>query len=268
MTLINALVIVAAAFVGFVALMYVAQRTLMYHPDRLRTSPAAAGFPAAQEIELHSADGETLIAWHVPPQGDQPLVLYFHGNAGALAYRVDRFRALIADGLGLLAVSYRGYGGSTGRPSEAGLIADAEAAYAFATASIPAERIVVWGESLGTGVAVALAARRPIGRLVLEAPFTSAADVGARVYWFLPVQSLMKDPFRSDTHIGKVTAPLLILHGERDTVVPFEFGQRLFALANKPKRLARFPEATHADLDAHGALAAFRAFLRDPPPAP
>lgn len=263
--LFTAVIIAGAAFIGFVTLMYVAQRALMYHPDPTRIPPAAAGLPEAREIELHSADGETLVAWHMPPRPDQPLVLYFQGNAGSLVNRVERFQAFAADGLGLLAVSYRGYGGSTGRPSEAGLIADAEAAYAFATASMPAERIVVWGESLGTGVAVALAARHPIGKLVLEAPFTSAADVGARVYWYLPVQSLMKDPFRSDARIGKVKAPMLILHGARDTVVPIELGERLFALANEPKRFARFAEAAHHDLDAHGAMDAFRTFLGDPP---
>lgn len=268
MTLLKWLVIAVAAFGGFVALMYFAQRSLMYFPDRTRTQPAAAGLPSAREIELRSADAETLLAWHLAPEHDRPVVLYFHGNAGALAYRVERFRAFAGDGLGLLALSYRGYGGSTGRPSEAGLIADAEAAYAFAAARYPAERIVLWGESLGTGVAVALAARHRVGRLVLEAPFTSAADVGARVYWYLPVQRLMKDPFRSDRLIGAVKAPLLILHGARDAVVPIEFGEQLFALANEPKRFARFVEATHHDLDAHGAMAEFRAFLSEPQRVP
>jgi fermentation-respiration switch protein FrsA (DUF1100 family) len=240
----------------------------MYFPDRVRTSPLAAGLPGAEEIELRSADGETLVAWYLPPQGERPVVLYFHGNAGALAYRVERFRAFAGDGLGLLALSYRGYGGSSGRPSEDGLIADAQAAYDYVVARHPSGRIVIWGESLGTGVAVALASRRPVGRVVLESPFTSAADVGARVYWYLPVQALMKDPFRSDRRIGQVKAPLLIIHGAQDTVVPIALGEKLFSLANEPKRFVRLPAATHADLDQHGALTAFRAFLNDPPKAP
>src|SRR6202165_872200 len=107
---------------GIVALAYVAQRALMYFPEKVRTPPAAAGLPEAQEIFLQTADGEKLIAWHVPPRGEKPVVLYFHGNGGALAWRADRFRALIADGTGLLALSYRGYGGSSGSPSEAGLV--------------------------------------------------------------------------------------------------------------------------------------------------
>ena len=261
MTLLKWLIAAAAAFGGFVVLMYLAQRALMYHPEKLRTPPAAAGLIDMQELVLDTADGEKVIVWYAPPQRGRPLVLYFHGNAGSLRYRADRFRALTGDGTGLVALSYRGYGGSSGSPSEAGLIADGQAAYAFAVARVPAERIVVFGESLGTGVAVALAATEPIGRLVLEAPFTSAVDVGARAYWFLPVRFLMKDPFHSDRRIGKVTAPLLVLHGERDHVVPIALGERLFSLANEPKRFVRFPAGTHVDLDQHGALDAVRSFI-------
>src|SRR4029078_12901340 len=136
-----------------------------------------------------------------------------------------------------------------GSPSEVGMIADAQAAYAFAAARVPTERIVVFGESLGTGGGAALAAPQRIGRLILEAPFTSAIDIGARAYWYLPVRLLMKDPFRSDQRIAKGTAPLFVVHGERDRVVPIALGERLFALANEPKRFVRFPAGTHVDLD-------------------
>jgi len=266
MTLLKFLVVAAAVFGGFVALMYVAQRSLMYFPERQRTSPVEVGLLDIQEIVLDTADGEKVIVWYAPPKRDLPLVLYFHGNGGALQHRADRFRALTGDGYGLVALSYRGYGGSTGSPSEAGLMADAQAAYAFAAARTAPERIVAFGESLGTGVAVALAATHRIGRLVLESPFTSAVDIGARVYWFLPVRLLMKDPFRSDERIGKVTVPLLVLHGARDAVVPVAFGERLFALANEPKQFVRFAEAGHNDLDRYGALDAVRRFLRPTPP--
>jgi fermentation-respiration switch protein FrsA (DUF1100 family) len=255
------LIIAAAAFGGLTAFVYVVQRSLMYFPERLRTSPAAAGLPEAHEILLATRDCETVIVWHVPPRGEKPVVLYFHGNGGALRYRVARFRAVIADGNGLIALSYRGYGGSTGAPTEAGLIADAEAAYAFAAARYPAERIVLWGESLGSGVAVALATGHTVGRIVLEGSFTSAADVGARAYYFLPVRLLMKDQFRSDLRIANVTAPLLFLHGVRDRVVPITLGQRLYALANEPKRFVRFSDAGHEDLDLYGAQDAVRVFL-------
>lgn len=261
MHLLKWLIVAALVYGGFVALMYVAQRSLMYFPERHRTAPAEAGLPGVQEVVLDTADGEKVIVWHAPPQGDRPMVLYFHGNGGSLRLRANRFRALLNHGFGLVALSYRGYGGSTGSPSEAGLIADAEAAYAFATTKVPAARIAVFGESLGTGVAVALAARHPTGWVVLQAPFTSAADVAARVYWYLPVGPLMKDTFRSDARIGRIKAPLLILHGARDGVVPFALGERLFAMANEPKRFVRFADGNHADLDGFGAIETVRAFL-------
>jgi len=265
MTLLKILLSAVVIFGGFVALMYVAQRSLMYFPERARTPPAAAGLPNAEEVVLDSTDGAQVIVWHVPPRGEKPVVVYFHGNGGSLRLRANRFRALTEDGTGLVALSYRGYGGSTGSPSENGLIADGEAAYRFAAARYPAERIVLWGESLGTGIAVAIAAEHRVARVMLDAPFTSAADVAALVYWFLPVQLLMKDPFRSDQRIANVRVPLLILHGERDRVVPIMLGERLHALANEPKRFVRFPNGGHSDLDSHGAQAAVRAFLAGAP---
>jgi uncharacterized protein len=257
------LIVLVVGYVGVAAVLYVVQRALMYFPDPERTLPAAAGLPAAQEILLETADRERLIAWHVPPRGDRPVVLYLHGNGGALSHRAERFRTLTADGTGLVAVDYRGYGGSSGRPTEAGLLIDAETAYGFAAARYPAARIALWGESLGTGVAVALAAERPIGRLVLEAPFTSAVDLAARRYPFVPVRWLMKDQFRSDLRIAAVAAPLLVLHGARDTIVPVEYGERLFSLAREPKRFVRFAQGEHEDLDRFGALAAVETFLGD-----
>ena len=190
-----------------------------------------------------------MIAWHVPPRPGHPLVIYFHGNAETIANRVDRHRALTATGAGLLAVSYRGYMGSSGRPTEPGLLHDAEAAYAFAASRHPAERIVLWGHSLGSGVAVALAATRPVAKLVLEAPFTSTADVAQRMFPLVPVRRLMHDQFRSDQRIGAVKASILILHGARDFVVPIALGERLYQLANEPKRFVRYPQGGHDDLD-------------------
>jgi hypothetical protein len=255
------LIVVLAGYGALLALMYLFQRSLMYFPDATRYAPAAAGLPQATEVTLTSADGERLIAWHVSPRGGKPVVLYFQGNAGASNLRAERFAWLTADGTGLLALSYRGYGGSTGTPTEDGLIRDALAAYDFAAARYPAKRMVLWGESLGTAVAIALAAERAVGGVMLDAPFSSAADVGASAYPFVPVRWFMKDPFRSDLHIAKISAPILVLHGERDRVVPIRFGEKLFALAREPKRMVRFPAGEHADLDDHGAAKAVKEFL-------
>jgi fermentation-respiration switch protein FrsA (DUF1100 family) len=262
MSIFKSLPVLALCFyLGLIALMYVAQRALMYFPETLRTAPAAAGLAVAEEVLLDTADGERVIVWTVAPRADSPVVLYFHGNGGALRYRVARLRALTADGTGLVALSYRGYGGSSGKPSEAGLIEDAFAAHAFAVARYPAAKLVVWGESLGSGVAVALAAQRPVARVILEAPFASSVEIGAAAYPFVPVRWLMKDQFRSDLRIGKVTAPVLILHGERDTIVPIASGERLFDLIKSPKRFVRFPDGGHEDLSAHGAVDAAKKFL-------
>ncbi len=261
------LIIAVALYGGLLALMYFAQRALMYFPDTRRIPPAVAGLPQAEEVVLNTADGEQVIAWHVPPRGEAPVVLYFHGNGAALANRAERFRRLVSDGTGLIALSYRGYGGSSGRPSEEGLIQDGEATYRFAAERYPRARLVLWGESLGTAVAIAIAAGHPVGRIVLEAPFTSAVDIGAAAYPFAPVRLLMKDQFRSDERIGKVTAPILIVHGEHDTIVPITYGERLYGLARAPKRFVRLKGRGHNDLDNDDILAAVRSFLAQSFPA-
>src|SRR5216683_3455943 len=205
-------------------------------PQTLRTAPEAAGFPEAEEHVLSTADGEKVIIWHVPAQPGHAVVIYFPGNGDFLAGNVGRFRAIAADGTGLVALSYRGYAGSSGQPSEQGLLQDAAAAYAFTSARYNVDRIVVWGFSLGSGVAVALAAEQPVGKLILEAPYTSIADVAASMFPIFPVRWLMRDQFRSDERMARVTAPLLVMQGARDPTIPIALGERLFALAHEPKQ--------------------------------
>ena len=227
--------------------------------------------PEAEEVTLKASDGVPLVAWHVAPRDDKPVIIYFHGNGGALRYRVGRFRKLISDGIGIVAVEYRGYGGSGGSPTEPGLIADGEAAYAFAAAHYKTQQLVLWGESLGTAIAVRLAAEKPVARVILEAPFTSAAAVADLRYWYLPIRLLMKDQYRSDEFIGRITAPVLILHGVHDHIVPFAMGMRMFELTKAPKHIVRFLDGDHENLDANGALRAVGQFLAgdlDEPPAP
>lgn len=256
------LIAAISIYLALCAFMYFAQRGLMYFPDHTRTAPADAGLPQAKEEKLATADGETILVWHIPPRDEkQPVVVYFHGNGGALNLRAQRFARLAAEGIGVIGVSYRGYGGSSGAPSEEGLIADGIAAYEFAAKLYSPARVALWGESLGTGVAVAVASEAPVAKLVLETPFTSAAAVGASVYPFLPVWWLMKDQFRSDLRIRNVKAPVLILHGERDSVVPIRFGEQLFGMIAGEKKFARFPSGEHYDLDRHGGLKAAVEFL-------
>jgi len=263
MTLLKWLAIVLVlVYLGGVAVLYVMQRAMLFPiPPVGRTAPAAAGLPEAEEHFLTTADGEKVIVWHMPAKPNRPVVLFFHGNGDFLAGRVRRFKGIISDGTGLVALSFRGYAGSTGSPSEQGLLQDAAAAFAFTQARYAADRIVVWGFSLGTGVAVAVASEHPIGKLVLEAPYTSTVDVAASLLPIVPVGLLMRDQFHSDRRIAQVKVPLLIMHGENDPAIPIRFGERLFGMANEPKQFVRFPGGGHENLDDFGAVETARQFI-------
>jgi fermentation-respiration switch protein FrsA (DUF1100 family) len=239
----------AGIYVLALAALAFGQRKLLYFPYASEVAPASIGLPKAEILYLRTDDGERLLAWFVAPAPRRPLILYFHGNANGLANRGERFRALTASGDGLLAVEYRGYPGSTGSPSEAGLLSDGEATYAEALAlGVPAARIVVMGESLGTGVAIDLAARHQVGALVLDSPYSSIVDVAAAHYWMFPVRLLMRDQFRSDEKIGGVAAPVLMVHGTADATIPIRFAEKLFALAKRPKDFLPVDGAGHLAL--------------------
>jgi uncharacterized protein len=258
------IILLIVGYIGGVAMLFFKQRDMLFPiPPGGRMSPQIAGFPRAEERVLRSADGERVIVWHVEPKPGHPVVLFFPGNGDFLAGRVERFGGIIADGTGLVALSYRGYAGSTGHPSEQGLLLDAAAAYAFTTARYKPDQIVVWGFSLGTGVAVALAADHPIGKLILEAPYTSTADVAGSIWLMraVPVRLLMRDQFPSDQRIARVTVPVLIMQGGRDPAIPIVLGERLFARAHEPKQFIRFPEGGHENLDNYGTLDAAHRFI-------
>jgi uncharacterized protein len=249
-------------YVGVVAAMYLAQRSLLYPiPTATRTTPKAAGLVQAEEDVLTTSDGERVIVWHVAPQPGHHVVIYFPGNGDTLAGSVGRFEVTTSDGTGLVALSYRGYAGSSGRPSEQGLLDDAAVTYAFATAMYDPARIVLWGFSLGSGVAVAVAAEHLVSGLILEAPYSSIVDVAAAAFPFLPARYLLKDTFHSDQRIARVQAPLLVMHGGRDGTIPIAYGERLFALAHEPKRFVRFDDGGHDNLSQFGAIETARQFI-------
>ena len=255
-------VLLVAVYLAGLLVLYVRQREMLFPiPTAERTPPDAADCPEAEEHVLTTSDGETIIVWHVPARPGRPVILYFPGNGDFLAARVSRLKAMTADGTGLVALSYRGYAGSSGTPSEEGLLRDAAAAYAFTTARYQAERIVAWGFSLGTGVAVALASEQRVGKIILEAPYTSTADIASSSFWFVPVRLLMRDPFPSDQRIARVTVPLLVMHGTNDVAISIGFGERLFALAHEPKQFIRFAGGGHDNLDSFGAIETARRFI-------
>jgi uncharacterized protein len=255
-------IVVSVSYLAFLAVVFFKQRSMLFPiPPIGRTAPEAAGFGEAEEHVLTTADGEKVIVWHVPARPGHAVILYFPGNGDFLAGRVSRFRGMTSDGTGLVALSYRGYAGSSGRPSEQGLLQDAAAAYAFTAARYSADRIVVWGFSLGTGVATALAAEHPIAKLILEAPYTSTVDLAGSLLRFVPVRLLMLDQFHSDQRIKRVNVPLLIMHGSSDPAIPIAFGERLFTLAHEPKQFVRFPGGGHDNLDGFGAIETARTFI-------
>jgi fermentation-respiration switch protein FrsA (DUF1100 family) len=255
------LVIVIAAYLAANGYLFLFQRSFVFEPGGSLASPAEKGLQQVEIVTFRAADAIELTGWYGQARPGLPTILYFQGNAGNISGRSDRFHQILASGFGLLAVSYRGYAGSGGSPSEASLFADALEIFDWLAAR--AGSIVIHGESLGTAIAIHVAAERQAGALILEAPFTAAVDIAAATYPWVPVGLLMRDPFLSREAIRRVEEPLLIVHGTEDMVVPVEHGRRLFALANEPKRLAIFAGAGHANLWERGLWLTVREFLAE-----
>lgn len=242
------LYLAAAAYLGTAAVLYFMQRQLLYRPD-VNIAAVPASLPGAVSRQITTADGQTLNAWLIAPAQDKPILLYLHGNGGNLSRLAGRFAMLTSGGAGLLAIDWRGYGGSTGTPSETGLMRDAQAAYAAALAIVGTpKRIVLIGESLGSGPAVMLATQCACAGLILDAPYSSILDVAADRFWMFPVWFLLTDTFRSDLSIPHIKTPVLIAHGDQDRTVPMRFGEKLFALAPEPKEFIRVPGRGHLAL--------------------
>jgi uncharacterized protein len=253
---------VIAAYLAICAVAYFGNRTFMYLPDEARIPPAAAGLDGVQEMEFAAADGTKLVAWYAPSRDGKPTILYFHGNAANAANRAPKIAMMLESGFGVFYLNNRGYGGSGGSPTEARNVADAIAAYdELKGLGVRADEIVAYGESLGSGQAVRLAAKRSVSGVVLEAPLTSTIDVARSIYFWLPLSLLITDQYNLEHNIGAVTAPLLILHGEMDEVIPVEMGRRVFRAGNTPKRIEIFPRGRHNDLFDHGAWEKMRDFL-------
>jgi hypothetical protein len=253
-----------AAYVIFCVAAYFGNRLFMYFPDSIRISPKEVGLVGVKEVELPTADGETLVAWYAKANPGQPTILYFHGNAGNAAGRSDKIERMRTGGAGVFFLNNRGYGGSSGQPTEKANVADAVMAYDYLHAQgVTSDQIVLYGESLGSGQATQLGARHEVRAVVLEAPLTSTVDVGKRTWFFLPLNLLMTDQYRNARHVANIHVPVIVLHGEQDGTIPVQMGKRVFDAANEPKRLELFPEGGHSDLFDHGAWEKVLAFLSD-----
>jgi hypothetical protein len=237
--------VLVAAYAAVCAWLYLHQRELTYFPDPKGVAPASLGLSDFEKVAIRTPDGETLVGWWKPPAAGKGVVLYLHGNGYNLRTRAPRLRDLADDGFGVLGVDWRGYGGSTGAPTEQGLLTDARAAWDWAAERAPGSKIALFGESLGTGVAVHLAGERPAAGVVLDSPYAAAVRIAQQRYPGLPHRLLLKDQYRSEEWIKRVKAPLFIVHCDHDEEIPLSEGERLFAAANQPKAMLILKGCAH-----------------------
>ena len=250
------------AYAALVGGLYLFQRQLLYFPDRARPELFGLEQLGVREAMLQTEDGLSLLSWYLPAQPGRPVIAYFHGNGGHVGYRAERLLRFAREGFGVLMVEYRGYGGNPGTPSETGFYTDGRAALAFLDREgVTPNRLMLYGESLGSGVAVALAAERQVAAVILEAPPTSVAEVAQCHFPFVPAARMVTDRYDSLSRIGKVKAPILVLHGERDRVVPVRYGRALLDAAPEPKDGWFAPDAGHEDLARYGAMDVVVAFI-------
>lgn len=254
------------AYVALVVLAYVFQHQLVFFPtSSLRATPDAYGL-AYEDVPISTVDGETLHSWWIPHEEARGTVVFFHGNAGNISGRLDTARFFHEHTMNVLLVSYRGYGQSTGSPSEDGLYRDADAAWQHLTEErgVASESILIAGRSLGSAPATYLAARTVPGGLLLESAFTSLPDVGARAYPILPVRWLSRFRFNNESRIAQVNAPVLMIHSPDDEVVPYDLGRTLFAAVSEPKTFVDIRGGHNAmRTDQPGYRQAVRTFVRE-----
>lgn len=250
---------IAAVYGLFVGNLFLFQRSLLYPASQYRPLPAQLSVPDMEVITLRTRDGLDLVGWYAAPHGSRATVVSFHGNGDFIGAHAAFARLLMERGYGVLLMSYRGYSGNPGAPTEAGLYADGRAAMDFLEARDA--RIVLHGFSLGAAVAVQMASERKVAGLILEAPFTAAVDVAASAYPFVPVHWLMHDRFDILAKVGVIRAPVLVTHGTRDEVVPASQFDRLYAAFTGPKSRVAIEGATHNDLARHGSGRAAIEFL-------
>jgi uncharacterized protein len=235
----NLLISVVIAYCAVLVLVYLFQSRLVFYPEIGRdavVTPQTYGLNF-ESVDLPTTDGETLHAWWVPAAGARGTVLFFHGNAGNISHRLDYLQMFNRMGFSTFIVDYRGYGRSTGKPSVEGTYRDAEAAWDYlrSARSVSAQHLVIAGESLGGAVASWLAARVAPRALVLLSTFTSATDLGAQTYWFLPVRLLSRLDYDSARNLRGIRTPVFVAHSRDDDVIPFSHGRKLYELAGEPK---------------------------------
>ena len=242
--------------------LYVMQRDLMFSTSTERILPSDVGMDQIEEVTLHTQNGEKLYSWYGRAKPERPTILYFHGNGGSVATRSDKYRQFMALGYGVFMLGYPGYGGSEGDPSEKAFIDAARLSYTYLSDSkIEPEDIVIFGESLGTAVAVQLAAEKLAKALVLSAPMNSIREIAEHQYPYVPIGMLLKDPFLTMDYIGAVHMPLLVFHGSADEAIPIASGRKLFDTANEPKIFHTIEGAGHNNLFDYSLVELMHSYL-------
>jgi uncharacterized protein len=246
-----------------VCLMFL-EESLIFFPSKFPDGDWRPRGLSFEDADFKAADGTKLHGWYVPHEKPAAAIIFCHGNAGNITHRVNILQRLHDDvGASVLIFDYRGYGRSEGKPNEAGVLSDARAARAWLAKreKIPEKDIILMGESIGGTVAVDLAAKDGAKGLVLISTFTSVPDVAAHHYPIIPVRLLMRTRLDAVGQIANFKGPLLQMHGQADTIVPFQLGRRLFEAANEPKQFLAFPNYEHNDFPPNEFFAALRQFL-------
>lgn len=239
----------ATLYLSFLALVYFSQSRMMFFPSPRLPAPAQIGLSGFKEINLTAEDGIRLVAWLHASKDAQKAIVFFYGNADSLGNYPAFLKTFARAGYTVLGVNYRGYGGSEGVPNEQGLYKDGRAAMKFLSLYVKPENIVVVGRSIGSGVAVQMAKEFDAGGLALISPFTSIVDIASKIYWYFPVNLLTRNRFESLVKLKDYAKPVLIIHGDVDTLIPLSHSERLMEALSARKELAIYKGGDHNDLD-------------------
>jgi dipeptidyl aminopeptidase/acylaminoacyl peptidase len=248
--LFRAFIIAILLYLGVIGWLYLNQRSLLYFPDKDIKPVADYNLPDTQDLMIESQNGSKIQMWYHEPKGNMPMVLYLHGNSYTLAQRAPKFKELIDMGYGFAAPAYQGFSKSEGTPSKKAILGDVRAAVHYLQSKgYDTKNVLLVGESLGSGVAVNIATEFQFAGVLLITPYTSISDRAQEIYWYLPIKYLVKDNFVAYDKVDRINAPLLIVHGTRDSVIPHSHSETLIKLANDPKKFIIYEGKGHGNLD-------------------
>jgi uncharacterized protein len=258
------MLVLLTIYLTLVGFLFIFQRKLQYIPMGKLGNISEYNLDQFEEKILTTSDNTKILAWYKKPELGQKIIVHFHGNAGNLGDRSHKFDAFAKSGFGVLAITYRGYPGSTGKPSEKGFIEDGIAALHFLCEEngFEPKDLILFGESIGSGVATQLAANANFAAVILEAPFSSAASVAQKIYWFVPVKWMLKDKFESIKSAPQIISPTLIFHKTKDHVVPYSEGKKLFEAIQSPKKFVTVEGFGHVDFEDEFLVKEMKDFLQ------